>query len=61
MDPYMVKIYKQNLHESIWMSEMNRTVYRVPGGWIYESWNEQDQRGDHGVFVPFDNEFQETK
>lgn len=33
------------------------TVIRVPGGWIYQVWNNDQQDIVREVFVPFNNEF----
>ena len=46
-----VDLYQLKLHQSELVS--GYYVMRVPGGWIY-----QLSKGD--IFVPFNNEFQET-
>lgn len=57
-------IYKLDMHEVTMTTETDlkdwlfTTVMRVPGGWIYRSFD----KGNNimaAVFVPFDNEFQE--
>lgn len=56
-----VNIYKLKLNETVelWAGAITYFVTRVPGGWIYNN-----MRLDHGqmnsVFVPFDNEYQQT-
>lgn len=51
----MKSIYDLELHEDI--QEPFMIIRRVPGGWIYEVWNEQDN-SISCCFVPFNNEFQ---
>lgn len=46
-------IYDLELNESIDVN--GHTVHRVPGGWIYMTYNYGKVSS---VFVPFDNEFQ---
>ena len=56
------ELYEMKLHEEISIySGLN--VMRVPGGWIYKSFNEQvgGAWSESSVFVPFDNEFCEGK
>ena len=50
-------IYDLELHEMLETNNMG--IMRVPGGWIYQTWNPVKQEYDpNGVFVPFNNEFQ---
>lgn len=55
------RLYMMKLHESIRL-DPQRTVLRVPGGWIYydhiDAPSEKEQSlASSVVFVPFDNEF----
>ena len=57
------QIYKLDLHEELDFEDIdspklslhNASVLRVPGGWIYNMWNENEIVTS--VFIPFDNEF----
>lgn len=56
-------IYSIKLHETIIVSDRGDlfiTAIRVPGGWIYNSFDKS-----HNImgsaFIPYCNEFQETK
>jgi hypothetical protein len=52
-------IYKLQLHDMITAPEF--TILRVPGGWIYRFWDfVTKELSPVGVFVPFDDEFQEV-
>jgi hypothetical protein len=58
----MMNFYEMKLHDTfIAEGELNQnlftTVLRVPGGWIYRSYDKGTQIMG-AVFVPFDNEFQ---
>lgn len=54
----MEDIYNLGLHESCNITP-DLGVTRVPGGWIYRFWDyENDYYPNTGIFVPFDNEFQ---
>ena len=46
-------LYELELHQSIYIPEINRTVYRVPGGWIYEGWSLETGKPLDSIFVPF--------
>ena len=50
-------IYDLKLHESI---EIHYGVdaMRVPGGWIYNRWDIEQDEFKAGIFVPYNNEFQ---
>lgn len=55
-----MNLYEMKVLDSYWFSEITCQVIRVPGGWIFQSFN-----ADGGVllsscFVPFDNEFMEN-
>ena len=55
----MTDIYKMNLHEIIVIAEdswLHTTVMRVPGGWVYRSYDKSNQMMA-AVFVPWSNEF----
>ena len=54
----MKTIYDLKLHESL-MLDRGLSIMRVPGGWIYDNWDAQHDIPKTGVFVPFENEFQE--
>ena len=47
-------IYDLELHEDIRISYWN--IIRVSGGWIYETWNENDT-SISSCFVPYSDEF----
>ena len=54
-------IYNLGLHQETYISN-NVTIMRVPGGWIYT--DKYEYSGNASVskcFVPFDDEFMETK
>lgn len=53
-------LYNLELHEGI-TTEFGIFIMRVPGGWIYDCWDKEADKFKTGVFVPFNNEFQETK
>ena len=56
----MIKdIYKLKLHECT-VIDNSISVMRVPGGWIYDMWNNDTDNPKAGTFVPFDNEFQKV-
>ena len=50
-------IYDLNMHEEI-EKEPELYVRRVPGGWIYTDTGFAD---DQSVFVPYNEEFKESK
>lgn len=51
-------IYDLDLHESLYLSNLNTAVVRVAGGWIYNYWCVETDKALGGVFVRYDNEFQ---
>jgi len=51
-------VYDLKLHEEVWLDNYT-VVKRVPGGWIYQFRFPPPEGCDIGVFVPFDNDFQE--
>jgi len=52
-------IYDLRLHETLYIDECGGwNILRVAGGWIYQY---QDGERGYKIFVPFDNEFMETK
>ncbi len=53
----MASIYEIKLHELLILGR-DLSVIRVPGGWIYTIVTDT---GYNNVFVPFNNEFKETK
>ena len=50
-------IYTIKLHESITL-QCGTCIMRVPGGWIYNCWDQNKDMPKSGTFVPFDNGFQ---
>ena len=61
-------IYNLELHETLWVNEIQADVIKVPSGWIYKYTNEvyDANTGSYKlliqiVFVPYDNTWQETK
>jgi hypothetical protein len=55
-----MNLYEMKLGESFWSSEMDSSILRVPGGWLFRGWDQD--RGVHTsiTFVPFNNEFIKT-
>jgi len=51
-------LYNLKLHESI-TEPFGMLIMRVPGGWIYDCWDFENDKSKIGTFVPFDNEFME--
>lgn len=46
-------IFKMKINDTFWHSGINKSIIRVPGGWIYEDYDlEKDQRILGSVFVP---------
>ena len=66
----MKTIYNLELHESLWVDEIEANVIRVASGWIYKYEKKINIRsGNIGyykqevvqvVFVPYDNSFQKV-
>lgn len=58
-------IYLMKLHDLVIIKQNNidntaetyYSVMRVPGGWIYQMWNDNLGCYDKAIFVPFNNEF----
>ena len=48
-------IYTLELHELLHVN--NTDVRRVPGGWIYDCWDECTKEFKTGIFVQLNNEF----
>ena len=44
-------IYSLGLHENT-MLDGGINIMRVPGGWIYDNWDIENDRSKQGVFVP---------
>lgn len=59
----MNEIYKMKLHDVFNPENLQLSIIRVPGGWIYESFNDTGMGGYEGscVFVPYNNEFEVTE
>ncbi len=51
-------IYKLELHETT-ITFFGICIMRVPGGWIYDCWDTERDEFKKGIFVPFNNEFQQ--
>lgn len=51
-------IYKLGLFGTMFIRAMSKQVTRVPGGWIFEDWDDRIGRPYNPIFVPFNNEFQ---
>lgn len=54
------KIYSLKLHEDF-ISRLGISIMRVPGGWLYDSWDLEKDSFKQGVFIPYNNEFQIIK
>lgn len=54
-----IDIYSMKLHEVISLKEHGHytTIYRVPGGWIYNNFTEHEDYRISSVFVPYHEEF----
>tara|TARA_B110001450_G_C17261255_1_gene335616 strand:- start:279 stop:482 length:204 start_codon:yes stop_codon:yes gene_type:complete len=61
-------IYNLDLHETLWVDEIEAYITRVASGWLYKYEKEvYEVNGDYYrqeviqiVFVPFDNTFQKV-
>lgn len=55
-----IKLYKMKLGDVEIVEDQNlfTTALRVPGGWVFRSYDKQSKILG-SVFVPWDNEFQE--
>lgn len=53
------EIYELGLHDACWIEKDQISVFRVPGGWIYESIDEGQVRW--AIFVPHNNEFKSNQ
>ena len=51
-------IYKLELHE-ITTTSSGVSIMRVPGGWIYDCWDLNNDFFKGGTFVPFTNDLRE--
>lgn len=45
-------IYDLNLHEGLNLL-FGIFVMRVPGGWIYDCWDYENNKFKQGIFVPY--------
>ncbi len=56
-------IYDLELFEVGGKNDSTGQWKRVPGGWIYRQWDriKQDYYPGHGVFVPYNDEFNELE
>lgn len=48
------------LGDSVWNSEMQSNILRVPGGWIFRTADGDRDIYTASTFVPFDMEFKKT-
>lgn len=55
-----MNLYDMKLGESFWSSEMDSSILRVPGGWLFRIWDQEHGVHTSSTFVPFDNEFMGT-
>ena len=54
------KLYELKLHET-YTTFFGICVMRVPGGWLYDCWDFDNDNYKHGTFIPFANEYQLSK
>lgn len=54
----MKTIYNLELHETL-ITEFGICIMRVASGWIYDCWDIERDQFKQGIFIPFDNCFQE--
>lgn len=50
------EMFNLKLHETIETS-FGIVIMRVPGGWIYDCWDTDNDKYKQGTFVPLNNEF----
>jgi len=55
-----MNLYEMKLGDSVWVSEFESNVLRVPGGWLFRSSDGVRDIYTSSTFVPFDNEFIKT-
>ena len=53
----MNPMYEMKLGESLWNSGMACNIVRVPGGWLFQTCDENNDTIPSMCFVPFNNEF----
>jgi hypothetical protein len=54
---YTNKLYSLKLFEGF-TTYWGTFIMRVPGGWIYDCWDIQNDNSKIGTFIPLNNEFQ---
>jgi hypothetical protein len=52
----MKNLYNLKLHEDL-STDFGICIMRVPGGWIYDSWDKEKDCFKQGLFIPFNTEF----
>jgi len=55
-----MNLYEMKLGDSVWVSEFESNVLRVPGGWLFRSSDGERDIYTSSTFVPFNNEFMKT-
>ena len=53
-------IYELKLHEDT-TTDFGICIMRVPGGWIYDSWDKEKDCFKKGLFIPYSDEFNPNK
>lgn len=53
----MKTIYDLKLHECL-TTQFGISIMRVASGWIYDCWDYEKDEFKCGLFIPFDNKFQ---
>lgn len=49
-------LYNLELHETL-VTKFGIMIMRVPNGWIYDCWDNENDNFKNGIFVPFDDRF----
>ena len=52
-----MNLYEMKLGDSVWVSEFESNVLRVPGGWLFRTADGERDSYTSSTFVPFNNEF----
>lgn len=55
-----MNLHDMKLGDSVWNSEMQSNILRVPGGWIFRTADGDRDIYTASTFVPFDMEFKKT-
>lgn len=51
-----LSLYNMSLHSMINL-QFGISIMRVPGGWIYDCWDTENDQFKTGIFIPYNNEF----